>query len=347
LQIPYLFTSNEKHEDFIPSENQERTKAYIEQYSSNWALNYLQEVDSRSLPFRFNISFMLWKEQLPMDLQNLPVIESAWDPYSLSSSGALGLWQFMNNSIPDYFVQDRWREDRRDFILSTEAAISKFKFNYQKTDNWILAIAGYNCGINLITRSLGESTGDDYWSLRNEGFLPEQTIHYVPRLLAVNHILHRKVRYQIELNWEKSPYWLSLPQKDALFLPALADQLKMDYQLLRLANAELNELITPQDQHYRIKIPSNKVSLYLNKPLENDGLFNRDSSFAENLERGNSFPRVMILYKVSKGETLWGIAEELGCSISEIKQINGISEDLKLEEGMLLFVPSLSYSSAP
>ncbi|MDA3850159.1 MAG: transglycosylase SLT domain-containing protein [Spirochaetaceae bacterium] len=337
---PFLFTQENKSDSF-PLEKLDILQSYINSYNNNWGLGFLSRTNQASIPYRFNTSYILWKNHLPQGLMDLPIIESAWDPRSLSSSGALGIWQFMENSIPSSFVQDRWRDDRMDLILSSQAAASKFIYNLQRSqNNWLLALAGYNCGINHITRSLQEHPDSDYWNLRELGILPNQTEEYIPRFLAVHYINQRKVRYAMSIHWDKSPQWVAFPLKENFFLPALADGINMDLQEILLGNRELWEWITPpEDRYYKIKIPQEKIMEYFDY-LENfkEQWVINPQGLTDNANR--DFPRdTQRYYIVKDGEDLWEITEQLQISLQSFMEINHLTENTPIFTGMVLFLP--------
>jgi len=329
--VSYLFTSKFKAESF-PLEEEELMEPYLMDYSSNWGKSYLSGLTDRSVPFRYILSYRLWEAGLPLDLIYLPLIESAWNPRSISSSGAQGLWQFMENSIPEDFVIDRWRDDRRDIFLSTEAAISKLQYNLNRVDqDWLLALAGYNCGINHISRSLELVDQPEYWVLREKELIPEQTRDYIPRFLAANNILHRKVQYGIERNWEKSPLWQSVPLEDNIFLPVLAQDLNLPTETLFLINAELNEWVTPpEDPLYRVKVP-------YSAEITRERLISEEP-FTDNEWNGDALQPLLNLYNVQEGDSLWDIAASYSCTVGQILEINGL-ESPEIHPGMLLFLP--------
>lgn len=327
----YLFTDKYKAEDF-PMDHLDIVNEYLIEFNSNWGKKYLYSLEIRSRLFRYTLSYKIYDAQLPLDLINLPLIESAWNPRSQSVSGAQGLWQFMLNSTPEYFVIDRWRDDRRDIFLSTDAAVSKMQYNLDRVKgNWLLALAGYNCGINLISRSLTEVEEQSYWALREENFLPAQTEAYIPRFLVVNHLLHRKVQYGIDLNWKKSPYLVEIPLDSNIFLPAMAEELNIEFDELYQLNAELNEWISPPaDSTYRLKLPySGRIG--------SENLISAIPLTDNKLSDSNLTP-VITLYEVEEGDSLWSIAEFFSCSIAQIMEINGL-ENSEIHPGMLLFLP--------
>ena len=66
---------------------------------------------------------------MPMELALLPFVESAFQPEALSRAKAAGLWQFMPATGKDYELeQNLWRDDRRDVLESTRAALDYFEY---------------------------------------------------------------------------------------------------------------------------------------------------------------------------------------------------------------------------
>ena len=114
----------------------------IEQYTSNFAKDWLNKVMSESLKYRAYVQKVIADKNLPQELQYLPVIESNYKISALSKSGAYGMWQFMKNSISPFNIRvNSWMDERKDPWLSTNAAIQKLKENYDYFGNWELALA--------------------------------------------------------------------------------------------------------------------------------------------------------------------------------------------------------------
>ena len=96
----------------------------IEQYTSNFAKDWLNSVMSESLKYRAYVQKVLAENNLPQELQYLPVIESSYKISALSKSGAYGMWQFMKNSISPFNIRvNSWMDERKDPWLSTNAAV--------------------------------------------------------------------------------------------------------------------------------------------------------------------------------------------------------------------------------
>ena len=101
---------------------------YLEKYSSPAQLKWLESVMERADIFIDFIDEVLYRNDMPHELLYLPVTESAYRYNAVSRSGAVGIWQFMRNSISPYGMKiDDWADDRRDFWKSTEEAIAKLR----------------------------------------------------------------------------------------------------------------------------------------------------------------------------------------------------------------------------
>jgi len=123
----------------------ERVRYYIEYFTKSGNLDYIRRCLTRAEAFIPFIADRLEAREMPPEILYLPLIESAFRVNARSRSGATGLWQFMMNSIDPYDIHvNAWQDDRRDFWKSTEAALHKLEYNYQKTGNWALALAAYN-----------------------------------------------------------------------------------------------------------------------------------------------------------------------------------------------------------
>ena len=95
------------------------------------------------------------KEGLPIELALLPFIESAFNPQALSRAKASGMWQFMPGTGKDYDLrQNLFRDDRRNVLSSTRAALAYLRRLHKLFDDWHLALAAYNWGQGNVMREL-------------------------------------------------------------------------------------------------------------------------------------------------------------------------------------------------
>ena len=128
--------------------------------------------------------------QMPLELKYLPIIESALNPSAVSHAGAVGLWQFMITTGKQYGLEvTSLIDERRDPVKASYAAARYLRDLYDIFGDWSLAIAGYNCGPNNITKAIKRAGGiKDYWTIYP--YLPAETRGYVPAFIAANYIMN-------------------------------------------------------------------------------------------------------------------------------------------------------------
>jgi membrane-bound lytic murein transglycosylase D len=158
--------------------------------------DYLLRMTERSRMYIFHIVEELERRNMPTELALLPFVESAFNPQAVSSAKAAGMWQFMP-ATGKYFdlTQNVFRDDRRDVLQSTRAALDYLQKLYDMFGDWHLALAAYNWGEGNVGRAIqrardaGQPT--DYTSLR----MPNETRMYVPKLQALENVVANPERF--------------------------------------------------------------------------------------------------------------------------------------------------------
>ena len=203
----FYFTPEE--EKFIKEEaehlgievpDRKEIKRFLAYYLKN--KNHLKTVFQRAKLYIPVIKPILKEYGLPEELAYLPVIESGFNPFAVSPSGAVGLWQFMEFTAKKYGLRiDKFVDERRDVIKSTHAAAKYLKDLYEEFGNWELALAAYNCGEGCVRR---KTKGRDFWITKRN--LPPETRKYVPAFFAILLIARDVEKYGVKLpeNSEKS-----------------------------------------------------------------------------------------------------------------------------------------------
>ncbi|MDR0316778.1 MAG: transglycosylase SLT domain-containing protein [Treponema sp.] len=295
------------------------TKRYIAEYSSRGGIAWLNSVlqkGSLYLPF---IREEIARRNLPPELLYLPVIESGYQSSARSRSGAVGLWQFMMNSIAPFDIKvNDMMDERRDFQKSTISALRKLEENYRFLGNWPLALAAYNAGLGAINRTVQRTGSRDYWRLCEQKELRDETIHYVPKLLAVAYILSQPRRFGVDF-WPDVFEWTAIPVGKQASLDAIAAETGIDRDLLGRLNTELLLGITPADNSYRLKVPAEQAALVSEVLKRNDLL---------------RFSRYVVKY----GDTLSALSRHYGVSLSLIEQHNPgiLSRILRIGETIII-----------
>ena len=133
---------------------------------------------------------------LPEELALLPLIESGFNPFAVSPSGAAGIWQLMPQTARRFGLRvDSKVDERFDLTKSTHAAARYLKELYEMFGSWELVLAAYNCGEGCVRRRTGSK---DFW--RTKWALPEQTRKYVPMFFAALLIARSPEKYGLRVD---------------------------------------------------------------------------------------------------------------------------------------------------
>ncbi|RYX98102.1 MAG: LysM peptidoglycan-binding domain-containing protein [Comamonadaceae bacterium] len=199
--------------------------------------DYIQRMTERSSKYLFHIVEELERRQMPTELALLPFIESAFNPQAVSSAKAAGMWQFMP-ATGKYFdlKQNAFRDDRRDVLASTRAALDYLQKLHNMFGDWHLALAAYNWGEGSVSRAIARNQkaglGTSYEDLK----MPDETRLYVPKLQAVKNIVANPQAFRTELPLiENHPYFQQVEISrdiDVALAASLADVRIEDFKAL-------------------------------------------------------------------------------------------------------------------
>ncbi len=286
---------------------------------------YLQRVSKRSEPFIYFILEEIKKRNLPAELALLPVIESAYRPTARSRSSAVGLWQFIPSTSRFLGMKSNWWYDaRRDTIVATKYALDYLSTINKKFDgDWLLTLAAYNAGHGRVSRAMAKNRKagkpTDFWSLK----LPEETMHYVPRFLAVSRIFTQADDYQVSLfNVPNKPFFVQVNIDDQVDLNVAAEIAGIPAKTLKHYNAGFLRWATAPNGPHRLLLP-----------------IERSKGFTTKLAKLSEQERLRwVKHTVERGDTLTGIAFRYGIGVSLLKKTNKLRSSL-IRPGDRLLVP--------
>ncbi|MHB9292910.1 peptidoglycan lytic transglycosylase D [Hollandina sp. SP2] len=324
-EIPWVW------QGVIPGLDDPLTQQYISRYSSPQGLAWLNTIMRRGNPYLAFIRREIEVRNLPPELLYLPVIESAYVSSAVSKSGATGLWQFMKNSMAPYNMKiTEWVDERMDFWKSTIGALSKLEENYRQIGDWALALAAYNTGLGGITRIIQKTGIKDYWVLSARKELALETIHFVPKLLAISYIMSNPRRFGVEPVWPQDPEWTRVPVGRTVDLGLLALAAGVDQEDLRRANRELLFNVTPPDSDYLLKVrAADAPAIY--------GV----------LERHDLALIKYYFHTIKSGDTLSALALQYGISVDHILNSNPGTQAKYLKIGSRLLIPAFKDIQEP
>lgn len=175
----------------IPVPDREEIRRFIDFYTRN--KRHIETSLQRASLYMPVILPIIRQHNMPEELALLPVIESAYNNFAVSRSGAAGLWQFIPSTARRYGLRvDSQVDERFDVAKATDAAMRYLKDLYNMFGSWELALASYNCGENCVSNRTG---GLDFWI--TQGALPLETRNYVPAFFAVLLISRNPQKYGI------------------------------------------------------------------------------------------------------------------------------------------------------
>ena len=199
--------------------------------------DYIQRMTTRSSKYLFHIVEELEMRKMPTELALLPFIESAFNPQAVSSAKAAGMWQFMP-ATGKYFElkQNVFRDDRRDVLASTRAALDYLQKLHGMFGDWHLALAAYNWGEGSVGRARAKNQRAGRGGAYTDLDMPAETRQYVPKLQAVKNIVANPQSYNTELPLiQNHPYFQQVLIKrdiDVELAARLADVRLEDFKAL-------------------------------------------------------------------------------------------------------------------
>ena len=289
--------------------------------------DYFQRTTQRGSKYLFHIVQELEKRNMPTELALLPFIESAYNPHARSIAKAEGLWQFIPSTGRHYdLAQNAFKDERRDIISSTEAALTYLQRLHDMFGDWQLALASYNWGEGSVMRAIkkAERAGKPITFNSISAYMPAETRNYVPKLQAVKNLITNPRRYGIDLPpVENQPYFVTIGKTRDIDVKVAA----------RLAEMSLDDFraLNPQFGPYVIA-GGNEVQILL--PKENA------EKFRKNLSLWTRPLSSWTAYQVtSPREKVEDIAARLNISPDVIRQANNIPSRSVLKFGSAILVP--------
>lgn len=150
----------------------------------------MQRILERANRHLFHILEEIERRKLPAELALVPFIESGFDSQAVSPAQAAGLWQFMSFTATRYKLRvDDVRDERRDVLASTSAALDYLSDLHAMFGDWQLALASYNWGEKAVARAVERNRAQGRPVTYSNLTLPEETSDYVPKLQAVKNLL--------------------------------------------------------------------------------------------------------------------------------------------------------------
>ncbi|MBS1742723.1 MAG: lytic transglycosylase domain-containing protein [Bacteroidetes bacterium] len=197
--------------------NEAQSLEYVEKFSTA-RKEYLVRTYQRSRVLFPKAEAILKKYDIPEEFKVLLALESGFNANAVSSAGAVGYWQFMDEVAKEYglkiprktviqvkkkqkgkhkksllatIVKLKGIDERKNFNKSTIAAARYLKDRSRNLDNdWLLIAASYNCGVGNVWNAMERSgkKSPTFWDIKK--YLPAETRAYVMNFITLNVIFH-------------------------------------------------------------------------------------------------------------------------------------------------------------
>ncbi len=288
--------------------------------------DYVARMTERGGLYLYHIVEELQKRNMPMDLALLPFVESAFNPQAMSVARAAGMWQFMPATGRVFSLrQNAFRDDRRDVLASTRAALDYLeRLNEMFDGDWHLALAAYNWGEGNVQRALRRKRDHKaptvYESLRR---MPAETRDYVPKLQAIKNIVARPDAYGLTLPpLENHPYFLSVTIERDIDVELAAKLAAMPLEEFQQLNPQMNRPVIFAAGTPQVLLPYDSANAFVrNLPLHDGPL---------------ATWTVWVAPKTLKPSEA---AELVDMSEAELRDVNRIPPSMLIKAGSALVVP--------
>jgi membrane-bound lytic murein transglycosylase D len=289
----------------------------------------------RSGIYKPHILNVLRGMDLPLEISNLPHVESSYTPTVYSRVGAAGLWQFTRSTGRRFMQIDHIVDERLDPYLASVAAARLLEQNRRVTGSWPLAITAYNhgaAGMRRAARKLG--TKDIVKVVRK---YQSRTFGFASRNFYVEFLAADMVASNPEYYFGPVVYAkpVDFETADLPFYakPAeLARSIGVDVATLKKANPGLRPSVWNGSKYipkgYRLRIPRSSLS----RPLATGIASVPKPQRLARQTRDAS-------YTVRRGDTLSTIARRHGVRMSQLAALNGLKSKHRIRIGQKLRLP--------
>ena len=191
------------------------------------------------------------EEELPDDFKYLVIQESALISDAVSTSNAVGFWQFKKESAVEVGLRvDSQVDERMNIVSATHGAAQYIQKNNYYFNNWLLALQAYQMGKGGVMEAEGDKhNGDRSMSIT------KRTYWYVKKYLA------HKIAFQSALS-KLSPANAILEYRNSRnkTLKEIAREVDIDLEVLKKYNKWLKTRRIPTDKPYMVLVPPDAKS---------------------------------------------------------------------------------------
>ncbi|HEU4790004.1 MAG TPA: LysM peptidoglycan-binding domain-containing protein [Flavobacterium sp.] len=281
----------------------------------------------------------LAKQNVPLEIKYLAVVESALNPKAVSRVGATGLWQFMYQTGKQYNLNiDSYVDERSDPLKSSAAAAQYMTNMFAIFNDWDLVLASYNSGPGNVTKAIRRSGGQqNFWNIKDK--LPKETQGYVPAFLATMYIYEYHKEHGIVPKKALVRHFATdtVMVKKEMSFAQISNLLDIPIEQLQALNPSYKRNVIPKYEgksHY-LTLPSCKVAVFTSNEDKIYSYVQYEMDKREKINEGRKSNYIkdttatalasntkVKYYKVKRGDNLGDIAKRNDVAVSDLKKWN-------------------------
>ncbi len=194
------------------------------------------------------------EEHVPEDFKYLAIQESAMVPDAVSSSNAVGFWQFKAETARELGLRiDRYIDERMNIHAATHAAARYMKTSNFYFDNWLVSLMSYQTG-----RGGASKMVKDKYRGATRMEINKHTYWYVKKFLAYKVAFEHETGKNKNLNFFLQEYTNGANKT----LEEIAREYHVDPSLMSKFNKWLKRGRIPTDRTYVVLIPVKSTNQY-------------------------------------------------------------------------------------
>jgi membrane-bound lytic murein transglycosylase D len=293
--------------------------------------DYIQRMTERSERYLFHIVEEIERRNMPMELALLPFIESAFNPQAVSSVKAAGMWQFMPATGQSFDLkQNVFRDDRRDVLASTRAALDYLQQLHNRFGDWHLALAAYNWGQGNVNRAITRNQKAGLPARYTDLTMPLETRQYVPKLQAVKNIVARPESFGARLPpIGNRPFFDTITLQRDMDVAVIASLAGVSEKDFRALNPSINQPVVMASGTPNILLP-----------------WDNAVDFQRQLQSHKGPLASWTAWVVPTTMTAAQAAERVGMSEADLRSVNNIPPRMLVRAGSSLLVPRSAHRDA-
>lgn len=285
----------------------------------------------------------LAKNNIPLEIKYLAIVESALNPKAVSRVGATGLWQFMYHTGKQYNLNiDSYVDERSDPYRSSQAASEYMTNMYRMFGDWDLVLASYNSGPGNVSKAIRRSGGkQNFWNIKK--YLPRETQGYVPAFLATMYIFEYHKEHGIVPNKAIANHFATdtIAIKKHITFKQISELFDMSVAEIQFFNPSYkrNEIpfVTGGPTNF-LKLPKDKIAIFASNEEKVYAYVDyiekqREKPFVETpfirpndstLVAGTDLKSKVKYHKIRRGDNLTAISKKYNVTVDDLKKWNGL-----------------------